>query len=454
LSKGRHALIRIVVVAALAAATVATTTGAAGAAGAAKKATNQWLGMRVLNQVHQGGEDEAPSNTSYAYQWGLEHGGDMIELDVHATRDGQIVAIHDDAVDRTTNGHGLVSSYTLARLRRLDAAYNFIPGRNNVAGQPAADYPFRGMRTGRTRPPAGFEPADFRIPTLQEVFDAYPDIPVNVEIKGQTAQEKLRVAKLLAQLMKTTKKRDVIVVSFDQRAVDRFHQLAPDVDLAPGVDGESGFLLGNVRPPAGTKALQLPITYQLGAIRYQVITPANVLKAHRAGYAVHVYLDDAAAENDTTYQTLTDACVDGVMTADPTRFEAFLERTGQPRSGGQGGADDCAFGTPKPLPRGCRLRVSKLVTPLESSLAVRVERWGDLRGACSGPITLTRGSGRSRVVVARGHVQAAAGRTAAVGSARLTSAGVALVRTHARLSLGAAVRATTTDVRVLALSTR
>jgi glycerophosphoryl diester phosphodiesterase len=451
LSKGRHALMRIVVVAALAAATIATATGAANAA---KKAANQWLGMRVLNQVHQGGEDEAPSNTLYAYQWGLEHGGDMIELDVHATKDGQIVAIHDDAVDRTTNGHGLVSSYALARLRRLDAAYNFIPGRNNVAGQPAADYPFRGVRTGSRQPPAGYEPADFRIPTLQEVFDAYPDIPVNVEIKGQTEKEKLRVAKLLAQLMKTTRKRDVIVVSFDQKAVDYFHTLAPDVDLAPGVDGESGFLLGNVRPPAGTKALQLPITYQLGAIRYQVITPANVLKAHRAGYAVHVYLDDAAAENDTTYQTLMDACVDGVMTADPTRFEAFLERTGQPRSGGQGGADHCGFGRPKALPRGCRLRVSKLVTPLESSLAVRVERWGDLRGACSASITLTDGSGRTRVVVARGHVHVPAGRTAAIGSARLTGAGVALVRTHARLSLSAAVQAATTDVRVLALSTR
>ena len=64
-------------------------------------AQNPWLGEPVLNMAHQGGEDELPSNTMYAFRKALAVGADMLELDVHATRDGQLIVMHDWEVDRT-----------------------------------------------------------------------------------------------------------------------------------------------------------------------------------------------------------------------------------------------------------------------------------------------------------------------------------------------------------------
>ena len=112
-------------------------------------AQNPWLGEPVLNMAHQGGEDELPSNTMYAFRKALAVGADMLELDVHATRDGQLIVMHDWEVDRTTNGSGYVTDLTLAQVRRLDAAYNFVPGRNTVSGLPARRYPLRGVRSRR-----------------------------------------------------------------------------------------------------------------------------------------------------------------------------------------------------------------------------------------------------------------------------------------------------------------
>ena len=427
-------------------------------AGTAAAADNQWLGMRVLNQIHQGGENEAPSNTLFAYHDGLSKGGDMIELDVHATKDGQLVAIHDDTVDRTTDGRGRVNALTLAQIRRLDAAHDFVPGENAVAGRPASAYPYRGVRTGRKAAPAGFEADDFRVPTLAEVFSAFPDVPVNVEIKGRTQAEKFRVADLLARFLRRSRKRDVIVVSFDQAAVDRFHRAAPRVDVAPGVDGISGYLLGGAPAPAGTKALQVPITYALGGVTLTVLTRERVAKAHRDGYAVHVWLDKSE-EDDETYGMLADMCVDGVMTAEPTRYEAFLERRGLPRVGGQGGApgsDGCA--EPAPQPKGCRVRASKLVRQRGGGVAVRVERYGDLRGACSAKVAL-RASGPGKraepVRLASGRVAVPAGRMVAIAQLKPTGRGRRLLRASRRaLPVRATVTASRTAARVLPLAAR
>lgn len=429
MTRGRHVLALAVTAAAAAWALPAS-------AGAASKAAgNQWLGLRVLNQIHQGGEVEAPSNTLYAYYDGLAKGGDMIELDVHATKDGELVAIHDDTVDRTTNGSGRVNALTLRALRRLDAAYNFVPGENAVAGRPASAYRFRGVRTGRKAAPAGFDADDFRIPTLAEVFSAFPDVPVNIEIKGKTQQEKFAVADRLAEFLKRAGRRDVIVASFDQKALDRFHRRAPQFDVSPGIDGISGFLLNNVPAPSGTKALQIPITYRLGPLTFEVVTAENVAKAHRAGYAVHVWLDEAE-ENDETYGRLLDLCVDGIMTAEPTKLEAFLEARRAPRAGGQGGTDRCR--KPPPPPPGCRVRASKLVSPRGGLLPVRLQRYGDLRGACRATVAL------SGAVRGRGAVTIPAGRIAAVAQVRATRA-----RRAGRAVRVAVTTAKGTDVRTL-----
>jgi glycerophosphoryl diester phosphodiesterase len=95
---------------------------------AAPAADNPWLDMRVLNIAHQGGEDEFPSNTLYAFKRSVKAGADMLELDVGVTKDGTVVVSHDTTLDRTTSGHGTIESHTARQIRRLDGAYWFSKG--------------------------------------------------------------------------------------------------------------------------------------------------------------------------------------------------------------------------------------------------------------------------------------------------------------------------------------
>jgi glycerophosphoryl diester phosphodiesterase len=287
-------------------------------AAAPAPASNPWLDERVLDIAHQGGEDELPSNTLYAFRTAVREGAHMLELDVSATSDGELVVMHDWTVDRTTDGTGYVTDLTLAEVRGLDAAYDFVPGRNAVAGLPARRYPFRGVRTGDKKPPPGFRRSDFAVPTLRDVLRRFPHTPINIEIKGREDDEAqfLRNAELLAALLKDTPRRDLIVVSFNQRAVDRFHELVPQIPVAPGVEGIARFLLGGESPGPGVVALQLPITFDFGGQTLQVTTPEAVQRAHAAGYAVHVWLSNDE-ENRRVYDRLLDMCVDGIMAARP-----------------------------------------------------------------------------------------------------------------------------------------
>ena len=110
--------------------------------------------------AHRGASGHAPENTLEAFQLAIQMGADGIELDVHLSSDGELMVIHDETVDRTTNGSGLVSSKTLAELKQLDAS----KGMDGYAGA--------------------------KIPTLAEVYDLIRDtnLLVNVEIKTDNIQ--------------------------------------------------------------------------------------------------------------------------------------------------------------------------------------------------------------------------------------------------------------------------
>lgn len=320
-------------------ATPASATGSASEATVRTAAENPWLDMRVMNMAHQGGENEAPSNTMYAFERAVGLGADLIELDVHATADDQLVVIHDATVDRTTGGAGSVPEMTVEELRALDAAYNFVPGRGTVPDLPPESYPFRGVRTGEVPPPAGYTPDDFAIPTLAEVLPAFPDTPVNIEIKGTSDLDIgsfLRTAELLAEFLNDVGRTDIIVVSFNDLAVSRFHSLAPDVPVAPGITGILGFVTLGLSPGPGVVALQIPVEYN----GIKIATPSVVRRAHQRGYAVHVWMS-GQQENDALYHELIDMCVDGIMPAFPARLEKVLDDRGIVRPG-EPGVDPCA----------------------------------------------------------------------------------------------------------------
>ena len=293
--------------------------------------SNPWLKRRVLNIAHQGGEDEFPSNTLYAYKKAVRAGADMLEIDVGVTKDDQLVVIHDTSVDRTTNGTGLVSELTVDEIQRLDAGYWFSAdsGNHYSHDQDPNAYRFRGVATGERRPPKGFKAADFRVPTLRSVLRAFPRTPINIEIKGRTKEEATSEyvynAEILGRVLADVKRDDLIVVSFQQPAVDRFHELAPRIGVAPGIAGVAGWVLDGTAPPSGTVAFQIPITFKFGDTVFDVTTAENVERAHGEGYAVHTWFSGDDVDGPGTWPTLVDRCTDGIMTSHPVQLARTLE---------------------------------------------------------------------------------------------------------------------------------
>jgi glycerophosphoryl diester phosphodiesterase len=306
----------------------------AGPAGAA----NRWIQKRApLNIAHQGGEDEFPSNTLYAFRKAIRAGADMLELDIGVTKDGKVIVMHDTTVDGKTNGHGTVASKTLRQIKRLDAAYWFAPAKQDHYGHDhrASAYRFRGIATGRRRAPRGFGATDFRVPTLAEVMRAFPHTPINIEIKGRTPDEEtaeyVQNAEALARLLKGTRRRDLIVVSFQQDAVDRFHRLAPKIDLAPGILGVAKWL-GQQSPGPGVVAFQVPITFQFGGELLEITSAENVARAHREGFAWQNWFAGDDRDDPPTWRRLIDLCVDGTMTSRPRAYEQVLRAHERPQS--------------------------------------------------------------------------------------------------------------------------
>jgi glycerophosphoryl diester phosphodiesterase len=88
--------------------------------------TNYYVAApRTLIIAHQGGEGVWPGDTLFAFEKAVQIGSDVLEMDAHITKDGQIVLMHDETVDDTTDGTGLIEDMTLEELKRLDAAYDW-----------------------------------------------------------------------------------------------------------------------------------------------------------------------------------------------------------------------------------------------------------------------------------------------------------------------------------------
>ena len=293
---------------------------------------NPWLERRPLNIAHQGGEIEAPSDTLYAFKTSKQKGADVIETDVHLTADGHVVVLHDDTVDRTTNGTGSVEQMTLEEVKQLDAAYWFIEGEGTVhdPSRPATDFTWRGVATGERPPPAGFEPNDFKIPTLAEVLAEFPGTYLNIELKPTVAMTG-RLEAAVAELLRAhDRSDDTIVVSFNDQSVEIFKTLAPEIHTAPGTAQVAAFWSSSQGPAPGTPnpqhvALQVPEAFN----GLTITSPDFVADAHANNLAVHVWTVNDAAD----MRRLLAWGVDGIMTDRPTLLEQVLSeyKTKKPR---------------------------------------------------------------------------------------------------------------------------
>lgn len=303
----------------------ALASGLGTAAAESPRATiNPWLDVGVLNIAHQGGEVEAPSNTLYALKTAQAKGADVLEIDVHATSDRELVVIHDTTVDRTTNGSGRVDALTLEQIKALDAAHWFVQDCGTCHDKPAADYALRGYATGERKLNGrlkDFAPNDFTVPTLREVLETFPGERINIEIK-RTAPDTLPYEKELADLLaEFGRTEDTIVVSFTDAAVELFKLHAPDVHTATATGQTAAFWATAQGPLPGApnpryQALQVPMT-QDGV---PVVTQDFIDRAHANGLAVHVWtINDPAV-----MQQLIAMGVDGIMTDRPQLLEEIL----------------------------------------------------------------------------------------------------------------------------------
>jgi glycerophosphoryl diester phosphodiesterase len=276
---------------------------------------SMWLERRVIAYAHQGGAWESPSSTLHAIDHALEVGATGIELDVHATADGELVVCHDATVDRTTAAQGTIASFTLAQLRAMDFSYWWIPGADVTPGRPDSEYPFRGRAPG--------DPA-FGIATLRDVLERYPGVVLNLDIK-QTApvvapyEESL--ARLLAEFGRTD---DLIVASFLDPATDAFRAFAPDVPTSAGTMATAAawqaVQAGEDLPESPAVAFQVP--ERQGDL--VIVDEAFVAAAHRAGKAVHVWtVNDAGS-----MERLLGLGVDGIISDVPTTLCGVISSAG------------------------------------------------------------------------------------------------------------------------------
>jgi glycerophosphoryl diester phosphodiesterase len=116
--------------------------------------------------------------------------------------------------------------------------------------------------------------------------------------------------------------------------VDRFHELVPKVDLAPGIAGASNWLLAGGSPGPGVVAFQVPISFDFGGTLLEVTTSENVARAHSEGYAWQNWFSGDDRDARRTWRRLIDMCVDGIMTARPRALERVLAQRERPPSCG------------------------------------------------------------------------------------------------------------------------
>jgi glycerophosphoryl diester phosphodiesterase len=222
-------------------------------------------------------------------------------MDVHLAAHGELVVLHDDTVDRTTDGTGPVVGYAYAELQALDAAYDWRP--------PGADpdaAPYRG--------------AGLTIPTLAEVLEAFPTVGVNLDMKADDP----RVPAATCDVIRAAgRERSVMVASFLDANLRAFRDLCPDVATSAGPDEVTSFYVFNLlglgrwtRPAAD--AFQVPV--RQGSI--EVVTGRMVRGANERNLRLDVWTINDPDE----MARLLDLGVDGLITDRPDLALALLGR--------------------------------------------------------------------------------------------------------------------------------
>lgn len=254
---------------------------------------------KVVPQVvaHRGGRVWAPENTLAAFRKSVELGADGIELDIHRCKSGELIVIHDETVDRTTDGTGYIKDMTLAQIKQLSAGARWAP-----ASQ------LRKLTNGITY---SSEFKNEKLPLLTEVFDLVKGrLVINIEIKNAPIDYPGIEDDLIALLKKYPHPDKIMVSSFDHEVIHRFHEKAPQYHCAILSD----CILSDVGGYAKS----------VGADNWNPgfgdFRGDAAKRAHDAGLKVNVWTVNSPED----WKSAIAMPVDGIITDDPQGLKKFL----------------------------------------------------------------------------------------------------------------------------------
>jgi glycerophosphoryl diester phosphodiesterase len=248
---------------------------------------------RPIIFAHRGASAHAPENTLAAFELALRQGADGIELDAKLSKDNQVVVIHDQIVDRTTEGTGNVKSLSLAEIRKLDAGSHF-------------DIAFKGEV----------------IPTLDEVCKAVGQMTfINIELTNYASKTDPLPDRVAAVVRKNKLTRRVIFSSFNPLALFRIHRLIPEAPI--GLLAQPG-----VRGTWARSWLARAIPFQALHPDYSDVTTAMIEHLHRSGRLIFTY----TVNQESDMWHLFQMGVDGIFTDDPELARQVLAKASRSRS--------------------------------------------------------------------------------------------------------------------------
>ena len=267
------------------------------ACGDSASSNNPFFEDRVLNIAHRGANFVAPEETIEAYIAAKENGADVLEMDIQRTRDGVLILMHDATVDRTTNGTGAVADLTLEEIQELDAGYRF-------TRDDGATYPFRGK--------------GLRVPTLQEMFERFPDDVMVIEIKGSDPSVSVDYAEMIRAY---GRERTVITASFDEAVLVEFRRNAEGALTSMAQDEVIAFFAltpeaeAEYTPPG--EFLHVPPTFS----GIEVMNETFAARAARFGLPIHVF---GTGNDPEVMQRMIDLGALGLMVDDILLAEAVI----------------------------------------------------------------------------------------------------------------------------------
>lgn len=251
----------------------------------------------VISHGDEAGNGLYPGNTLLYLQKMVELGVDALELDLNLTADGQLVLMHDNSVDRTSDGSGAVIEMTLEELRSLNVAHNW--------SRDGRDYPYREN--------------PLRVATIDEVFAALPETPIIIELKND---DPLAARVVSEAIDRAGCEARVVVSSYHRGVIREFRRLSPRVATGATLPEALLFYLAQwffaerLLSPA-YQTMQLPMHYY----GIPVFSPRFVQAARNCELHVSVWTVDEPADMGD----YIDLGLDGIVTNRPDRLLSLLD---------------------------------------------------------------------------------------------------------------------------------